>query len=376
MNKKNNPLVSIGMTVYNGEKFLEKSIVSLLDQDYPNFELIICDNCSEDSSHEICLKYKAIDSRIKYLRNNKNIGASANFNQAYLLSSGEYFMWAADHDQWDKAFISDCIEPMINDPSVALSYGLTVLIDGDDNVIEVMSDRLDTRNLSPSERFIKVMWNIRICNSIYGLMRSSIIKKTGLISKIIGSDHAFLAELNLYGSMVQIEKPVFYRRKNRQKEIEANRIERVINYLNPGGKNLFPMIWANLAYEHFKAVKNSMLSPSEKEILVHQVTEFFKTGRFKNYINTEINEFVNQCIEYFREKKLPVEYPLPKLIAAEALKAISLILPFELKKKEVETVLILCQEALGIERGNSFSAAAKSDHPNTDSVSVVIPTYN
>ncbi len=376
MNKKISPFVSIGMTVFNGERFLEKSIRSLLEQDYTNFELIICDNHSDDSSKEICLKYEALDHRIKYNRNITNIGASANFNQAFFLSSGEYFMWAADHDLWDKSFISSCIDPMIADSLIALTYGLTLLIDEEDKPIEIMPDRLDTRNLNPVDRFNQVMWNTYICNPVYGLLRSSIAKKTGLISKNVGSDHVFLAELNLYGSFYQIERPLFYRRENRKTETEPVRIRRVAEYLNPGIKTLFPMIWTKLANKHIKVVKNSVLTNAEKEFLINQIIKFFEIGRFKNYLSLEIDQFIEECISIFVHGKFPPEFPLPKLLAVEAMQVISLLLPFESKRNEIQYILSLCQKVLNIEPIYNFSPKMIYNNDTKESIVVVIPTYN
>src|SRR5262249_38674640 len=90
--------VSIGMAVYNGERYLPQTLDSLLAQTYSDFELIICDNCSIDGTEEICRSYVARDSRIHYYRNRTNIGVDRNFNLAFKLSRGKYFKWAADDD--------------------------------------------------------------------------------------------------------------------------------------------------------------------------------------------------------------------------------------------------------------------------------------
>ena len=78
-------------------------------QSYENFELIISDDASTDNSQDICQEYLAKDKRIKYLRNENNLQAIRNHNQVFELSSGEYFMWASDHDLWDKTFISQSL---------------------------------------------------------------------------------------------------------------------------------------------------------------------------------------------------------------------------------------------------------------------------
>jgi glycosyltransferase involved in cell wall biosynthesis len=92
------PVVSIGMPVYNGERFLRQALDSLLSQTYRDFELIISDNASNDSTPAICAEYAARDSRIRYIRQPKNLGASANFKLVFDEALGQYFTWAAHDD--------------------------------------------------------------------------------------------------------------------------------------------------------------------------------------------------------------------------------------------------------------------------------------
>ena len=86
------PRVSIGMPIYNGETFLEETLVSLLEQTYTAFELIICDNASTDRTQEICQTYAAADTRIRYYRNEENLGAAPNYNRTFALAQGETFL--------------------------------------------------------------------------------------------------------------------------------------------------------------------------------------------------------------------------------------------------------------------------------------------
>src|SRR4051812_44240337 len=99
------PLVSIGLPVYNGEKYIAEAIESLLSQDYTNIEIIISDNASTDNTPQICQQYQHKNPRIRYFRNDTNIGASNNFNRTFELSKGEFFMWAAYDDLRDQTYI-------------------------------------------------------------------------------------------------------------------------------------------------------------------------------------------------------------------------------------------------------------------------------
>src|SRR3989442_1198286 len=96
----NKPLVSIGLPIYNGERYLRQALDSLLSQAYENFELIVSDNASDDATPEICAAYAARDARIKYFRAPTNMGAVWNFNRVFELAGGEFFMWAAHDDLW------------------------------------------------------------------------------------------------------------------------------------------------------------------------------------------------------------------------------------------------------------------------------------
>lgn len=99
------PNVSIGMPVYNGEKYLRNALDSLLSQTFVDFELIISDNASTDSTEAICREYAARDSRIKYIRQRENQGAHTNFKFVFDEAHGDYFMWAACDDIRSHDFI-------------------------------------------------------------------------------------------------------------------------------------------------------------------------------------------------------------------------------------------------------------------------------
>src|SRR5262245_11232182 len=85
--KKAKPRVSIGMPVYNADKFLPEALQSLVNQSFADFEIVISDNASTDRTEEICRSYAQRDQRIRYFRNTTNIGVFRNFNQVFHLSS-------------------------------------------------------------------------------------------------------------------------------------------------------------------------------------------------------------------------------------------------------------------------------------------------
>src|SRR3712207_6191103 len=111
------PKVSIGLPVYNGEKFIREAIDSILNQTFEDFELIISDNASTDETAAICQTYAAQDRRVRYFRNLENIGAAGNHNRVFEAASGKYFKWAAHDDLCGPNFVAECVNVLDRDPS-------------------------------------------------------------------------------------------------------------------------------------------------------------------------------------------------------------------------------------------------------------------
>src|SRR5258708_21679294 len=105
-----NPLVSIALCTYNGEKFLVKQLDSLLSQEYTNIEIIAVDDCSSDSTWNILSDYARKDKRLRTYQNDKNIGYASNFERAIKLCNGDYIALADQDDIWEKRKIKIMIE--------------------------------------------------------------------------------------------------------------------------------------------------------------------------------------------------------------------------------------------------------------------------
>jgi glycosyltransferase involved in cell wall biosynthesis len=97
---KKEPLVSIALCTYNGEKHLEKQLDSLLTQTYSNLEVVIVDDCSTDNTYSIASSYAEKDSRIKCFKNAANLGFNKNFERAISLTTGEYIAISDQDDIW------------------------------------------------------------------------------------------------------------------------------------------------------------------------------------------------------------------------------------------------------------------------------------
>jgi len=113
------PSISIGMPVYNSERYVAAAIESIINQSYSDFELIISDNSSEDMTGDICRSYASKDSRIKYFRQSSNIGMSPNFIFVLEQARAKYFMFAAGDDTWSSNWVNDLLTVAIKYDCVA-----------------------------------------------------------------------------------------------------------------------------------------------------------------------------------------------------------------------------------------------------------------
>src|SRR5207249_10009521 len=144
------PRVSIGVPVYNGERYLGATLDSLLAQTFGDFELIICDNASTDGTEAIARAYAGRDARVRYVRQERNLGPPRNYNHAFELSRGEYFRWFPSDDLAAPQSVARCVEVLDREPSVVLAYPKPTLIDEDGRVLRDYEDRLDLRSPAPA----------------------------------------------------------------------------------------------------------------------------------------------------------------------------------------------------------------------------------
>lgn len=201
------------MPVYNAQRYLREAVETLLAQTMGDFELILSDNASTDATGEICREYAAKDGRVRYHRNATNLGVVANFNRAFDLARGAYFKWAAYDDLHAPAYLERCAAVLDADPSLAVCHSRTRSIDdqGRDRGEFPSRYRLDVA--SPVERFRRMIWTDAF-PPIWGLMRSAMVRRTGLHGAFMGSDRVFLAELLLHGGAAYVEEPLFLLREH------------------------------------------------------------------------------------------------------------------------------------------------------------------
>jgi glycosyltransferase involved in cell wall biosynthesis len=210
--KKRVPRVSIGLPVYNGELFLARTLDSLLNQTFREIEVIISDNASTDATQEICESFAARDPRIEYIRQERNLGASANYNVVARRSHGEYFKWAAHDDLCEPTLVERCVDLLDKNKDAVVAYPRSVLISDADDIVEPVTEDMSLPWNTASRRLRHFLWNTSLCHPVFGLIRADALARTGLIGPFHSADVIVLIQLLLQGKFIEHPEPLFLRR--------------------------------------------------------------------------------------------------------------------------------------------------------------------
>lgn len=208
------PTVSIGLPVYNGSKYLEESVDSILRQSFDDFELIISDNASTDSTHDICRSIAHRDERVRLSRFERNLGASANYNYVFGQASGTYFKWAAHDDMLKPDFLQACVDAHRRlGPSTAVVYPRSEFIDQHGDVTHADADTQHTDSEIAAIRAYQMLQRMSMAHAVFGLFDAELLGRTRLIGSFVSSDYVLLLQMSLLGQIVQLDtEPLFQRR--------------------------------------------------------------------------------------------------------------------------------------------------------------------
>lgn len=209
----NAPKLSVGLPVFNGEEYLAEAIDAILAQTFDDFELIISDNASTDRTEEICRRYAAMDPRITYRRQQRNMGAAANYNFVFESATAPYFRWSSHDDLIAPTMFERCVAALDAEPSdVVLAYPKTKIRQSEDAEDVPYEDHLDLSMPTPHQRLRELASKVVLCNAVFGIVRSDALRKTRLIDAFASSDEVLLAELAMLGRFRQVPEYLFIRR--------------------------------------------------------------------------------------------------------------------------------------------------------------------
>src|SRR5260221_685939 len=140
------PLVSVCMPLFNTELYVSQAIESVLGQTYRNIELVICDNCSTDRSSEIAEAFAKSDSRVRLIRNRRNLGYGGNLHKVTSLARGQFMMVQCADDFIDPQAVERLLGLATGagvDPDHVIAIADTYVVDADGHSIEGMTKEPD-----------------------------------------------------------------------------------------------------------------------------------------------------------------------------------------------------------------------------------------
>lgn len=255
------PRVSIGVPVYNGENFLAEALGSILAQTYRDFEIVICDNASTDRTEAICRDFAAADPRVRYYRNERNIGLGPNFNHVLELSRGPYFKWACHDDLLEPVYLEKCIAVLDAHPEIVQCHTKTRVIGEGDGLIADLTG-LDAPQ--PSRRFAAVLLRRHWTMDIHGVFRAGVLRTAGPMPGYFGADKAVLAAVALLGPCARVPEPLFINRDHPARTMRAIPFRERLRFHDPSktGSRTYPT-WA-LYKDCFRAIRPLVPEPKER----------------------------------------------------------------------------------------------------------------
>lgn len=214
------PKVSLGMPVYNGAAHLREALAGVLSQTYEDFELVIVDNASTDQTEAMCRNAAAMDPRVRYVRNETNIGAAPNFNRALELTNrkSSYCKWVAHDDLMGETLVEKCVELLEGDQDAVLAFPRRQFIladgspcppegaEGTNGPLEDWSfDRISYAALLRLAGLHMPIFD-------FAVIRNDRLRRTRRLQSFAAADNVLIAELRLQGTFRECPEVLFYQR--------------------------------------------------------------------------------------------------------------------------------------------------------------------
>ena len=258
------PALTIGVPVYNGERYLAQALAGIQAQTLADLRVVIADNASTDGTEEIARAAAAADPRIRYLRRERNVGLVANWNGLFTDDTdpdGEFFAWHSADDLAAPEFYATCVQLLREHPDAAAGCTQIELIGSAGESLGADPEQIRSDHPDRAVRFTELASFRHYCQFYYGVFRRPLLARTRLMLPLFwSSDRLMLAELALHGPLVRHPERRYFVRQHEERVTEGGRKNFYARLASPTrGTTL------RYARELRAAVELAGLSPAERD---------------------------------------------------------------------------------------------------------------
>jgi glycosyltransferase involved in cell wall biosynthesis len=207
---KDSPALSIGLAVRNGRQLVERCIESILSQDFTDFEIVVCDNASDDGTIGTLEEYARADRRLSLNVNQVNIGSHENMRRVLDCSRGTFFRWISADDWLEPRCLSTCVRALESRPdAIGVTTWFTIHTpDGSTRYEEYRGEFPDSPDAA--QRFERMLWFFHAGDAkydpIYGVYRRDRLMRTPFPHPSERTDWLIGAELALLGPIIHVDE--------------------------------------------------------------------------------------------------------------------------------------------------------------------------
>jgi glycosyltransferase involved in cell wall biosynthesis len=209
------PAISLGLAVRNDPDRVRRCIESVLAQDWTDFELVICDNASDDATPDSLAEFARADARVKVHLNPVNIGSQENMNRVLELSTGALFRWISSDDWLEPGALSAAIRALAQRPdAVGVTSGFTLHMPDMGARSEVYRGEFPDSS-DPARRFERMLWFFHAGETkydpSYGVYRREALMRSGRLRPSERADYLLCTELALSGPIIHVHEQLAHR---------------------------------------------------------------------------------------------------------------------------------------------------------------------
>jgi glycosyltransferase involved in cell wall biosynthesis len=202
------PTVSVGLAVRNAVDVVKRCLESVLSQQFPDLELVISDNASDDGTWDILEEYARADQRIRLNANAINVGLHGNVNRVLELSRGTFFRWISADDWLEPECLSTCVAALeARNDAIGVTTHFTIHTPNGGSRYEEYDGEFPT-SADPARRFERMLWFFHAGEAkydpVYGLYRRDELMRSGRIRASEKADWLLAAELALMGPILHV----------------------------------------------------------------------------------------------------------------------------------------------------------------------------